>query len=85
MTDGISFNEAVKVWQRIAALSFGGPAGQIAVMHRKLGVMFCAAPRFGHGPRLQVSSRRRDLPMRPILLVSVGLPISCPPIPPFWP
>ncbi|PLP56258.1 chromate transporter [Mesorhizobium loti] len=33
---GISFAEAVKVWARIAALSFGGPAGQIAVMHRIL-------------------------------------------------
>ncbi len=28
--------EAAKVWARIAALSFGGPAGQIAVMHREL-------------------------------------------------
>jgi len=27
---------AAKVWARIAALSFGGPAGQIAVMHRIL-------------------------------------------------
>jgi chromate transporter len=33
---GIPFGEAVKVWARIAALSFGGPAGQIAVMHRIL-------------------------------------------------
>lgn len=33
---GISFGEAVKVWARIASLSFGGPAGQIAVMHRIL-------------------------------------------------
>ena len=32
----IPFREAVKVWARIAALSFGGPAGQIAVMHRIL-------------------------------------------------
>ncbi len=31
---GVSFAEAVKVWLRVAALSFGGPAGQIAVMHR---------------------------------------------------
>src|SRR5690606_13815977 len=29
-----SFPEALKVWLRVAALSFGGPAGQIAVMHR---------------------------------------------------
>ena len=33
---GIPFSEAVKVWARVAALSFGGPAGQIAVMHRIL-------------------------------------------------
>ncbi|NVD46116.1 chromate efflux transporter [Qipengyuania atrilutea] len=32
----ISFAEATRVWARIAALSFGGPAGQIAVMHRIL-------------------------------------------------
>lgn len=33
---GISLSEAVRVWTRIALLSFGGPAGQIAVMHRIL-------------------------------------------------
>src|SRR5213079_2854080 len=33
---GISFGEALRVWLRIALLSFGGPAGQIAVMHRIL-------------------------------------------------
>src|SRR4051812_15921418 len=33
---GIGFGEAVRVWARVAALSFGGPAGQIAVMHRIL-------------------------------------------------
>jgi chromate transporter len=32
----VSFREALKVWCRVAALSFGGPAGQIAVMHRIL-------------------------------------------------
>ncbi len=31
-----SFHEAFWVWVRVAALSFGGPAGQIAVMHRIL-------------------------------------------------
>ena len=31
-----SFAEALAVWARIALLSFGGPAGQIAVMHRIL-------------------------------------------------
>jgi chromate transporter len=31
---GISFAEALLVWSRVAILSFGGPAGQIAVMHR---------------------------------------------------
>ena len=32
----IPFSEALWVWMRVAALSFGGPAGQIAVMHRIL-------------------------------------------------
>ena len=32
----IPFADAVRVWLRIALLSFGGPAGQIAVMHRIL-------------------------------------------------
>src|SRR5262249_11912198 len=31
---GVSFREAFWTWARVAALSFGGPAGQIAVMHR---------------------------------------------------
>ncbi|SMB84346.1 chromate efflux transporter [Deinococcus hopiensis] len=33
---GISFREALVVWTRVALQSFGGPAGQIAVMHRIL-------------------------------------------------
>ena len=32
----ISLGEAARTWAKIAALSFGGPAGQIAVMHRIL-------------------------------------------------
>jgi chromate transporter len=31
-----SFSEALAVWARIGVLSFGGPAGQIALMHRVL-------------------------------------------------
>src|SRR6187402_819053 len=31
---GVSMGEAFAVWLRVALLSFGGPAGQIAVMHR---------------------------------------------------
>ncbi|EJC80098.1 chromate transporter, chromate ion transporter family [Rhizobium leguminosarum bv. trifolii WSM2297] len=31
---GVPFADALRVWLRVAALSFGGPAGQIAVMHR---------------------------------------------------
>jgi len=31
---GVSIGKAFRVWLRVAALSFGGPAGQIAVMHR---------------------------------------------------
>jgi chromate transporter len=33
---GVSMPEAFWTWLRVAALSFGGPAGQIAVMHRIL-------------------------------------------------
>jgi len=33
---GVSWGEAFRVWTRVALLSFGGPAGQIAVMHRIL-------------------------------------------------
>ena len=32
----VPLGEAAKTWARVAALSFGGPAGQIAVMHRIL-------------------------------------------------
>lgn len=31
-----TFGEATKVWAKIGFLSFGGPAGQIALMHREL-------------------------------------------------
>jgi len=31
-----SFREALAVWARIGVISFGGPAGQIALMHRTL-------------------------------------------------
>ena len=33
---GVPFAEALRTWARIALNSFGGPAGQIAVMHRIL-------------------------------------------------
>jgi chromate transporter len=33
---GVSLREAFRTWLRIALLSFGGPAGQIAIMHRTL-------------------------------------------------
>ncbi len=32
----VSFGEAVRVWARIGLLSFGGPAGQVALMHQEL-------------------------------------------------
>jgi chromate transporter len=32
----VSLREATRVWARIGLLSFGGPAGQIALMHREL-------------------------------------------------
>jgi chromate transporter len=36
LAHGVSFGDAFRVWLRVALLSFGGPAGQIAVMHRIL-------------------------------------------------
>lgn len=36
LSHGISLGAAFRVWVRISLLSFGGPAGQIAVMHRIL-------------------------------------------------
>jgi len=35
-TDRPSLREATRVWMKVGLLSFGGPAGQIAVMHREL-------------------------------------------------
>jgi chromate transporter len=32
----VTFGEAIRVWTKIGLMSFGGPAGQIAVMHREL-------------------------------------------------
>jgi chromate transporter len=36
MADRVSFAEAVRVWAKIGLLSFGGPAGQVALMHKVL-------------------------------------------------
>src|SRR6188474_3393666 len=36
MADRVSFGEAVRVWAKIGFLSFGGPAGQVALMHKEL-------------------------------------------------
>ncbi|MDH4480386.1 MAG: chromate efflux transporter [Rhodoferax sp.] len=32
----VSFREALRFWFRLGCISFGGPAGQIAIMHREL-------------------------------------------------
>ena len=47
---GVSAREAFLTWTRIALLSFGGPAGQIAVMHRILveEKKWISEPRFLH-------------------------------------
>ena len=36
MTSPVTFSEALKFWFRLGCISFGGPAGQIAIMHREL-------------------------------------------------
>ncbi|HSV35488.1 MAG TPA: chromate efflux transporter [Ramlibacter sp.] len=35
-TQGVSFGEALRFWLKLGFISFGGPAGQIAIMHREL-------------------------------------------------
>src|SRR5215204_3989992 len=32
----VSFGEALRFWVKLGFISFGGPAGQIAIMHREL-------------------------------------------------
>jgi chromate transporter len=46
-----SFGEAIKVWFKIGCLSFGGPAGQIAMMHRVIvdEKKWIDEPRYLHG------------------------------------
>lgn len=46
----IGFAEALRVWVRIGCLSFGGPAGQIALMHQELVEKrrWISEPRFLH-------------------------------------
>ena len=46
----VPFKEALAVWLRIGLLSFGGPAGQIALMHRIIveGKKWLDEPRFLH-------------------------------------
>ena len=46
-----TFGEAVKVWLTIGCLSFGGPAGQIAMMHRVIvdEKKWIDEPRYLHG------------------------------------
>ena len=34
--ESVTFREALKFWWRLGFISFGGPAGQIAIMHREL-------------------------------------------------
>lgn len=34
--EGVSFGEAFRFWLKLGFISFGGPAGQIAIMHREL-------------------------------------------------
>ena len=36
MISPISFREALRFWLKLGFISFGGPAGQIAIMHREL-------------------------------------------------
>jgi chromate transporter len=47
---GLSFGEALRFWLRLGFISFGGPAGQIAIMQRELveGKRWISQARFNH-------------------------------------
>ena len=32
----VTFKEALKFWTKLGFISFGGPAGQIAIMHQEV-------------------------------------------------
>lgn len=55
----VSFAEAFRFWIKLGFISFGGPAGQIAIMHKEL-ANFClwhASPCVAAGQALQIISR----------------------------
>jgi len=37
----VSFRQALKFWTKLGFISFGGPAGQIAIMHQEVVVERC--------------------------------------------
>lgn len=85
---GISFDEAVRVWTRVGLQSFGGPAGQIAVMHRILvgEKRWISEHRFLHAlnycmllPGPEACDPDRSIQLRPITLVSTTVMLSGPP------
>ena len=49
----VSFREALKFWFWLGCISFGGPAGQIAIMHQELVERrrWISEKRFLHAPR----------------------------------
>src|SRR6478735_5557061 len=53
MDTGPSFNQALRFWLKLGFVSFGGPAGQIAIMHRELveRARWISERRFLHGVR----------------------------------
>ena len=73
---GVTLREAVRVWLRVAMLSFGGPAGQIAVMHRiiveeKRWISEARFPRVASAGYSGWCSSRRLLPRRPRIPASM--------------
>ena len=54
-----SLREATRTWAKVAALSFGGPAGQIAVMHR---ILVDEKKRVRRAARLRVPKEFRSFP-----------------------
>ena len=93
----VPFGEAFRIWVKIGLLSFGGPAGQIAVMHRILveEKRWIGENRFLHALNycmLLPGPKRRSSPFtsagcctRRKAASSPGFSSSCPASSPSWP
>ena len=73
----VSFGEALRFWLRLGFISFGGPAGQIALMHKELVEerRWIGEQRFLEGLQAELrSGAYRPSPARRKLIPKAGKP-----------